>query len=110
MSAGRARSAKADPLSMTDADVAAIASGGGTAVAGRIAKHSPTKAIGTLEDAKSSPPRITAAEAKEIQRTGRVPPRVHERLANAAEQDVSPEPGRSRKSSPTLDPRQARKG
>ena len=97
---------------MTDADVTAMARGGDTAVVARIAKHSPTKGVGTLEDAKASPPRITAAEAKEIQRTGRVPPRVRERLAKAAEPDVSPEPGssRSRKSAPKLDPTQARKG
>ena len=95
---------------MTDTDVAAMARGGETAVAGRIAKHSPTKGIGTLEDAKASPPRITAAEARAIQRTGSVPPQVRERLGEAAESDVSPEPDSSRKSTPKLDPRQARKG
>jgi hypothetical protein len=95
---------------MTDADVAAMVGGGKPAVAGRIATHSPTKGLGTLKDAKTSPPRITAAEAKDIRRTGLVPPRVRERLEKAADSDVPPEPSRSRKSSPTIDPKRASKG
>jgi hypothetical protein len=95
---------------MTDAEVAAIASGGERALTRRIAKHSPTKAIGKLTSEKAAPPRIAAADMDEIQRTGRVPQRVRERLATAAESDVSPEVTSTDKDSPKVDPERRREG
>lgn len=84
--------------------------GGESGLARRMAKHSPTMPIEKLTSKKAAPPRITAAEKYEIQRRGRVPQRVRERLAKAAESDVSPEPTRTRKDSPKVDPEQRRRG
>ncbi len=89
---------------MTDADVAAMASGGNRALARRIADHSPTDAVGRLTTDKAAPPRIAAGEMHEIDRTGRIPARVRERLAKAADSDVSREPTSTEKDSPTVEP------
>jgi hypothetical protein len=84
--------------------------GGESGLARRMAKHSPTVPIGKLTSKKAAPPRITAAEKDQIQRTGRVPQRVRERLAKAAESDVSPEPTTTRKASPKVDAERPRRG
>ena len=89
---------------MTDAEVAAMARGGEAAVVRRITKHSPTKASGTLTDKKAAPPRITASEMEQIQRTGRVPRRISERLEKAAYSEPSPAPSTTKKDSPKVDP------
>jgi hypothetical protein len=94
---------------MTDAEVAAMARGGESAVARRIAKHSPTRAIGTLTGKKASPPRITAAEMRRMERTGRFSQRVSERLASAAESDEPPGEIATEKDLPKLDPKRRRR-
>ncbi len=90
---------------MTDAEVAAMARGEDKEIARRLARHSPTKAVGRLESDKSAPSRISAAEMEQIQRArGRLPDEVRERLQKAGERDVSSEPKRTRKLSPRKEP------
>jgi hypothetical protein len=95
---------------MTDAEVAAMTREGESGLARRMAKHSPTMPIGKLTSKEAAPPRITAAEKDQIQRTGRVPQRVRERLAKAAESDVSPDPTTTGKDAPKVDPERRRRG
>lgn len=90
---------------MTDAEVAAMARGEGDEIARRIARHSPTKALGRLASDKPAPQRISAAEMEQIQRDrGRLPDGVRERLQKAKAPDVTPEPKRARKLHPKKKP------
>jgi hypothetical protein len=58
---------------------------------GEIAKHSPSKRSGKLSDEK--PARLTSrAEMRQIQRRGRLPKAVRERLVEAARSDEPGEP------------------
>jgi hypothetical protein len=83
-----------------------MARGESKELARRIARHSQTKPVGRLVSDKPAPPRISAAEMAQIQRArGRPPGRVRERLQKAGEGDVAPKPKRTRKPSPTKEPR-----
>jgi hypothetical protein len=91
---------------MSDEEVAAMARGDGKGVVRRIARHSPTKALGRLVSDKPQPPRISAAEMEQIQLArGSLPKALRERLAGAAEAEAAPpEPRRARKPSPKEEP------
>jgi hypothetical protein len=89
---------------MTDAEVDAMARGGRPSLARRIAKHSPSKRTGKLSDEKAGPPDISPAEMRQIQRRGRLPKALRERLAEAAPSDEPAEPLSSRKESPKRQP------
>jgi hypothetical protein len=89
---------------MTDADVEAMARGGAPSLVRRIAKHSPSQRTGKLSDEKTAPPDITADEMRQIQRRGRLPKALRERLAEAARSEMPAEPLSSEKQSPKRQP------
>jgi hypothetical protein len=89
---------------MADAEVDAMARGGQPSLARRIAKHSPSERTGKLSDEKAGPPAITEAEMRQIQRRGRLPKALRERLAEAAPSDEPAEPLSSRKEAPKRQP------
>lgn len=105
MSPGQRRAPeKAEPLTMTDAEVAAMARGEKD-IARRIARHSPTQPIGKLVSDKPAPPRISVDEMNAIQRgRGRLPDSLRERLQKAGEAELGPEPKASRKPVPAEEP------
>lgn len=89
---------------MTDDDVEAMARGETTSVARRIARHSPSKRTGKLTDDKAVPAEISTAEMRQIQRSGRLPKALRERLAAGAGRDDAAEPPPSAKQSPKRRP------
>jgi hypothetical protein len=89
---------------MTDADIEAMTRGGAPSLARRITKHSPSKRTGKLSDEKAAPPDITADEMRQIQRLGRLPKALRERLAEAVRSDEPAEPLLSEKQSPKRQP------
>ncbi len=81
-----------------------MARGGEPSLTRRIARHSPSKRTGNLSDEKAGPPDITEAEIRQIQRRGRLPKALRERLGEAAPSDEPVEPLSSRKESPKRRP------
>lgn len=90
---------------MTDAEVAAMVDGEEKEIARRIARHGPTKPVGTLKSDNPAPPRVRAAELERIQRArGRLPADMRERLQRGGAAGASGEPKLSRKPYPTAVP------
>jgi hypothetical protein len=95
---------KSEPAPLNDDDVEAMARGDTTSVARRIARHSPSKRTGKLTDDNSAPAEITAAEMRQIQRSGRLSKALRERLAAGTDLDDTAEPPPSAKQSPKREP------